>query len=125
MGNRQEVHRFIEIYSIEKGLLAHHICIGCTIRTSPHRVSATFIVNGKLFLNAPFIRNIGRHGSTVVSTAASQLQGPGFDFRLGSLSVWSLHILLVSAWVSSGCSGFLPQSKDVRVRSIGHGKIAP
>ena len=67
----------------------------------------------------------GRHGNTVISTAASQLQGPGFDSRLGSLSVWSLHILLVSAWVSSGCSGFLPQSKDVRVRLIGHAKIAP
>ncbi|XP_078084146.1 general transcription factor II-I repeat domain-containing protein 2-like [Mustelus asterias] len=63
-----------------------------------------------------------RHGSTVVSTAASQLQGPGFDSRLGSLSVWSLHILLVSVWVSSGCSGFLPQSKDVRVRLIGQVK---
>ena len=25
----------------------------------------------------------GRHGSTVVSTAASQLQGPGFESRLG------------------------------------------
>ena len=61
----------------------------------------------------------------MVSTAASQLQGPGFDSRLGSLSVWSLHILLVSAWVSSGCSGFLPQSKDVQVRLIGHAKIAP
>ena len=68
---------------------------------------------------------VGRHGSTVVSTAASQLQGSGFDSRLGSLSVWSLHILLVSAWVSSGCSGFLPQSKDVQVRLIGHAKIAP
>jgi len=59
----------------------------------------------------------------VVSTAASQCQGPGFDSRLGSLSVWSLHILPVSAWISSGCSGFLPQSKDVRVRLIGHGKL--
>jgi len=29
----------------------------------------------------------------VVSTAASQLQGPGFGSRLGSLSVWSLHVL--------------------------------
>ena len=65
----------------------------------------------------------GRHGSTVVSTAASQLQGPGFDSRLGSLSVWSLHILLVSAWVSSGCSGFLPQSKDVRVRLFCRAKL--
>ena len=53
----------------------------------------------------------GRHGSTVVSAVASQLQRPGFDSRLGSLSVWSLHILLVS--------------KDVRVRLIGHIKIAP
>ena len=59
----------------------------------------------------------------MVSTAASQLQGPAFDSQLGSLSVWSLHILLVSVWVSSGCSGFLPQSKDVRVRWIGHYKL--
>jgi len=50
-------------------------------------------------------------GGTVVSTAALQLQGPGFVSRLGSLSVWSLHILPVSAWVSSGFSGFLPQSQ--------------
>jgi len=45
-----------------------------------------------------------------VSTAASQRQGPRFDSRLGSLSVWSLHILPVSAWVSSH------SPKDVRVR---------
>ena len=64
-----------------------------------------------------------QYGSTVVSAAASQRQGPGFDSRLGSLSEWSLHILPVSAWVSSGCSGFLPQSKDVRVRWIGHAKL--
>jgi len=63
-------------------------------------------------------------GGTVVSTAASQRQGCGFDSRLGSLSVWRLHILpRVCAWVSSGCSGFLPQSKDVRVRWIGHAKL--
>ena len=29
----------------------------------------------------------------------------------------------MSAWVSSGCSGFLPQSKDVWVRLIGHAKL--
>jgi len=56
-------------------------------------------------------------------TAASQLQGPGFDSRLGSLSAWSLHVLPVSAWVSSGCSGYLPQSKDVRDRLIVHAKF--
>jgi len=60
----------------------------------------------------------------VVSTAASQHQRPGFDSRLGSLSVWSLHILPMSARVSSGCSGFLPQSKDVWVRMIGHAKLS-
>ena len=59
----------------------------------------------------------------MVSTAASQLQGPGFDSQLGSLSVWSLYILPVSAWVSSGCSGFLPQSNDVHVRLIGNVKL--
>jgi len=61
----------------------------------------------------------------VVSTAASQHQGTKFDSRLGSLSVWRLHILPVSAWVSSGYSGFLPELKDVWVRSIGHAKIDP
>jgi len=59
----------------------------------------------------------------VVSTAASQLQGPGFDSLLGSLSVWSLHILTVSAWVSYGCSGFLLHSKDVQVRATGYAKL--
>ena len=59
----------------------------------------------------------------MVSTAASQLQGPGFNSRLGSLSMWSLHILPMSVWVSSGCSGFLPQPKDVRVRLIVHAKL--
>jgi len=66
---------------------------------------------------------IGQHCGTVVSTAASQLQSPGFDSRLGSLSVWSLHIFPMSAWVSSRCSGFLPHSKDVRVGLIGHAKL--
>ena len=59
----------------------------------------------------------------MVSTATSQCQGPGFDSQLGSLSVWSLHVLPVSAWVSSGCSGFLPHSKDVRIRLIGHAEL--
>ena len=62
-------------------------------------------------------------GGTMVSIAASQRQAPVFNSSLGSLSVFSLHILPVSAWVSSGCSGFLPRSKDVRVRLIGHDKL--
>ena len=35
---------------------------------------------------APLKRN-GQHGGTMVSTADSQRQGPGFNSRLGSLSV--------------------------------------
>ena len=58
-------------------------------------------------------------GGTVVSTAASQRQEPGCDSQLRSLPVRSLYILPVSVWVSSRCSGFLPQSKDVRDRLIG------
>ena len=59
----------------------------------------------------------------MVSTAASQHQGPGFDSWLGSLSVWSLHGLLclhgfpLGAPVSS-------QSKDVEVRCIGYAKFS-
>ena len=59
----------------------------------------------------------------MVSIAASQRQGPGFNSGLGSLSVWSLHILPPSAWDSSGCSGLLPQSKDVKVRLIGRANL--
>jgi len=35
-----------------------------------------------------------------------------------SLSVWSLHVLPVYAWVLSGYSGFLPPSKNMHVRLI-------
>ena len=59
----------------------------------------------------------------MVSTAASQRQGPGFNSGLRSLPVWSLHVLPVSTWVSFGCSGFPSQSKDVQVRLIGHAKL--
>jgi len=40
------------------------------------------------------------------------------------VTVRSLHVLPMSAWVSSGCSGFLPQSKDVLGRCIGHAKFS-
>ena len=47
---------------------------------------------------------------------------PGSNPSRG-LSVWSLHVLPVLAWVSSGYSGFLPQSKDMHVRLIGDSKL--
>ena len=40
------------------------------------------------------------------------------------LSVWSLHVLSVYAWVLSGFSGFLPLSKHMHVRLIGNSKLS-
>jgi len=45
-----------------------------------------------------------------------------FDSRL-VLSVWSLHVLPVYAWVLSRFSGFLPPSKNMHVRLTGDSKI--
>ena len=62
----------------------------------------------------------------MVSTFASQQEGSGFESRFNQgLSVWSLHVLPVYAWVLSGFSGFLPQSKDLQngVRFIGDSKL--
>ena len=47
---------------------------------------------------------------------------PGSKLGRG-LSVWSLQVPPVFAWVSSGYSSFLPQSKDTHVRSIGGSKL--
>lgn len=38
--------------------------------------------------------------------------------------MWSLHVLLVSAWLLSRYSGFLPQSKGMQVRLTGNSKLA-
>ncbi len=37
--------------------------------------------------------------------------------------MFSLHVLLVSALVTSGYSGFLPQSKDMQVRLTGDSEL--
>lgn len=55
-------------------------------------------------------------GSAVATAAASQQEGCEFDSNLG-FSVWGPHVL-------SGSSGFLPQSKDVHVGSIGDSKLS-
>jgi len=41
------------------------------------------------------------------------------------LSVWSLDVLPVYAWVLSGYSGFLPPSKNMHVRLTGVSKTVP
>lgn len=58
----------------------------------------------------------GQHGNVVVSTVALQAEGPGFESTGLSrcLSVWRLHALPVSVWVSCEYP-FLPQSKDMHV----------
>jgi len=53
-------------------------------------------------LHGSGIRLHEQHGGSVVSTVASQHEGPGFESRSSQvLSVWSLHVL-VPAWVYSG-----------------------
>uniref|UniRef100_A0A0E9W3N9 Uncharacterized protein n=1 Tax=Anguilla anguilla TaxID=7936 RepID=A0A0E9W3N9_ANGAN len=39
------------------------------------------------------------------------------------LSVLNMHVLPVSAWVSSGYSSVHPQSKDMQVRLTGESKL--
>ena len=48
---------------------------------------------------------------------------PGLTPSWG-LSVWSLHVLPVYAWVLSGYSGFHPLSKNMHVRLIGDSKLS-
>ena len=57
-------------------------------------------------------------GYMVVSTVASQREGPSWG-----LSVWSLHVLPVYAWVLSGYSSFFPPSKNMPVRLFGDCKL--
>ena len=57
----------------------------------------------------------------IVSTSAARSQQEGPEFKSPSwlgqgLSVRSLRVLLVSAWVLSRFSGFLPRSKDMHDR---------
>jgi len=66
---------------------------------------------------------MGPHGGVVVSTVASQREGSRFNSRL-VLSVWSLHVLPVYAWVLSRYSSFLPPSKNMHVRLTGDSKLS-
>ena len=47
----------------------------------------------------------------------------GWNPGLG-LSVWSLHVLPVYAWVLTGFFGFLPPPKNIHVRLIGDSKLS-
>ena len=40
------------------------------------------------------------------------------------LSVWSLHVLPVYAWVLSRYSSYLPPSKNMHIRLIGDSKLS-
>ena len=59
------------------------------------------------------LQNSGLHGGVVGSNVVVPGSNPGWG-----LSVWSLHVLPVYAWVLSGYFGFLPPSKNMHVRLI-------
>lgn len=77
--------------------------------------SAAFNINGlnhvplRLCLTFTFMKiptAYGQHSGTASNAAPSQHQG-GLNLPR-VLSLWSLHFLLVTPWVSSACFGFLP-----------------
>lgn len=41
----------------------------------------------------------------------------GFDLQVEGLSVRTLHVLKKPEWASSGCAGFLLQSREIRISS--------
>jgi len=61
------------------------------------------------------------HGGAVVSTVASTQGGSGFE-RASRLGPFCVDVLSSPAWVSSACSGFLPQRINVQVRLTGDSK---
>uniref|UniRef100_A0A3Q2QLK5 UDP-GlcNAc:betaGal beta-1,3-N-acetylglucosaminyltransferase-like 1 n=1 Tax=Fundulus heteroclitus TaxID=8078 RepID=A0A3Q2QLK5_FUNHE len=62
-------------------------------------------------------------GCTVGSTVPCSKKVLGSNPTLG-LSAWSLHVLPVHAWLLSGYSSFLPQSKNMTVRLVGLSKLS-
>ncbi|MEQ2165730.1 hypothetical protein GOODEAATRI_020164 [Goodea atripinnis] len=65
----------------------------------------------------------GLHGRAAGSTAALKQEGPGFESQPGSFCL-EFHVLLVNVWVLSGYSSFLPQFKNMTVRSTGYCKLS-
>jgi len=53
--------------------------------------------------------------TSVFGAALSPHSQRGSDPGHGGPSLWSLHVLPLTAWVPSGFSGILPQSKDVQL----------
>ncbi|XP_069034803.1 interleukin-1 receptor-associated kinase 1-binding protein 1 homolog isoform X2 [Lepisosteus oculatus] len=81
------------------------------------RTSATITLHITALNNLRQMRMYpGWYGGIVVSIAASQYWGPGFNSGPGVLSVWSLYVLPRFAWVSF--SRVLLQSKGLLRRSL-------
>ena len=68
---------------------------------------------------------LGLHGGPVVSTVASQLEDPRFASWLGRLGSFCVEFACspCAAWVLTGYSGFLPQSKNM-LRLIDDSKLS-
>ncbi|MEQ2240519.1 hypothetical protein ILYODFUR_015876 [Ilyodon furcidens] len=77
-----------------------------------------FFVHIKKF----FCLFLGLHGGAAGSTAALQQEVLGLTPGWGSFCM-NLCVLPVPAWVLSGYSGFLPQSKNMTVRFIDLSKL--
>lgn len=99
-------------FSRSRGILKRkRICFGISTATVIYKEDIKFSV---------FIFVLVRHGGAVFRAVTSQRAGSGFK---QGLSLWSLHVLPLFAWVPSGCSSFPPQSKDMQVWLIGSSKL--
>ena len=61
---------------------------------------------------------MARPGVTCPTSIRYDIDKEKLNSQLGPLSVWSLRVLPVFAWVFSGDSGFLPHPKDVHVGEL-------
>lgn len=57
-----------------------------------------------------------RVAECLVSKVASQQEVPGIKSTSWLVAFWCGHVLHVSAWVSTWCSVFSPQAKDMQVK---------
>ena len=95
------------------------------IKIEPHKCQDTDITQGTDVIHSKEYTKAFLKGYVVARLASSphSKKVPG-STPGSSLSVGSLHVLPVYAWVLSGFSGFLPPSKNMHVRLTGVSKLS-
>jgi len=127
----KSVESFVAAHACAKLLMRLHkdlMCInGITVITHLSRIFQAFfkplLSSLNIIISSLFLFLFGLHGGVVVSTVTSQQESSRFNSRLGPFCVEfaGSHRVCV---VLPGYSGFLPPSKNMRVRLIGDPKLS-